>query len=193
MPIRSDGSFQLRLRFDGWQWPAGTALLYAAIPLLAWRGIAVPPAVLALSLLLAAALVALSEIDRTSLRLPNVITLPLVLAGLLAAAIINGEILWHLLSAVLGFAFIFLVDLAYRTWRGFSGIGLGDAKLFGAAGAWLGAQALPTVLLWACGAALIVLLLVRVLGRKLDAHDPIPFGSFLAFGTWLVWCLGPLL
>jgi leader peptidase (prepilin peptidase)/N-methyltransferase len=69
---------------------------------------------------------------------------------------------------------------------------MGDAKLFAASGAWLGAQALPTVLLWACVTALGVVLLAHVRGRRIAATTAIPFGSFLAFGTWLVWCLGPL-
>jgi len=48
------------------------------------------------------------------------------------------------------------------------------------------------VLLWACVAALAVLLVAHILGRRVAATTAIPFGSFLAFGTWLVWCLGPL-
>jgi prepilin signal peptidase PulO-like enzyme (type II secretory pathway) len=51
---------------------------------------------------------------------------------------------------------------------------------------------LPTVLLWACVSALAVVLLAHALGRRVGARAAIPFGSFLAFGTWLVWCLGPL-
>jgi prepilin signal peptidase PulO-like enzyme (type II secretory pathway) len=39
---------------------------------------------------------------------------------------------------------------------------------------------------------LLVLLLARLSGRPVTAQTAIPFGSFLAFGTWLVWCLGPL-
>jgi prepilin signal peptidase PulO-like enzyme (type II secretory pathway) len=85
-----------------------------------------------------------------------------------------------------------LVDQVYRAWRGISGIGRGDAKLFAASGAWLGAHALPVVLLGACASALLVLLAAHMLGRRLEARTAIPFGPFLAFGTWLVWCLGPL-
>jgi len=142
--------------------------------------------------MLAAALVALSETDRQAFRLPDVITIPLVLSGILAATITGGGFMWHVFSAGLGLALILLVDQAYRAWRGFSGIGLGDAKLFAASGAWLGVEALPTVLLWSCSAALLVLALAHAAGRQIGAQTAIPFGSFLAFGTWLVWCLGPL-
>jgi prepilin signal peptidase PulO-like enzyme (type II secretory pathway) len=113
-------------------------------------------------------------------------------SGILAAAILGGDVLWHVISAGAGLVLIILADRAYRAWRGFSGIGLGDAKLLAASGAWLGAEALPTVLLWSCSAALAVMALAHALGRRIGAHTAIPFGSFLAFGTWLVWCLGPL-
>jgi leader peptidase (prepilin peptidase)/N-methyltransferase len=177
---------------DSWAWPAGLVALYALPGLALWRGGAPGALVLALSLGLAAALIALSEFDRRTFRLPDVITIPLALCGVLAAAIMGDGVMWHLFSAALGLALILLVDWGYRAWRGFDGIGLGDAKLLAASGAWLGAQALPSVLLWACVSALGVLLLMHMSGRRVGARTAIPFGSFLAFGTWLVWCLGPL-
>jgi len=181
---------RITLGTGGWQWPAGLVVLYALPALLPWRGNTLPTQVLALSLILAAALIALSEIDRQKFRLPDVITIPLVLTGILAAAILDRGIVWHAFSAGLGLTFIVLADQAYRALRGFSGIGLGDAKLFAASGAWLGAEGLPTALLWSCASALLVLVLVHALGQKVGARSAIPFGSFLAFGTWLVWCLG---
>jgi leader peptidase (prepilin peptidase) / N-methyltransferase len=149
-------------------------------------------AVLLASFALAAALIALSEFDRRTFRLPDAITVPLALCGVLAAAVMGKGWIWHLVSAALGLALILLVDLGYRAWRGRPGIGLGDGKLLAASGAWLGAEALPTVLLWACVSALGALLLMHVSGRQVGARTAVPFGSFLAFGTWLVWCLGPL-
>jgi leader peptidase (prepilin peptidase)/N-methyltransferase len=178
--------------FDSWGWPAGLIVVYAAPAFIAWHGAMPSLRVVLLSMVLAAGLIALSEIDRKSFRLPDAITLPLLLSGLLAAAIIGDGIAWRGLSAGLGLAVIVLADRGYRAWRGVSGIGMGDAKLFAAAGAWLGAEALPTVLLWACAVALAVLLLARLMGQRITARTAIPFGSFLAFGTWLVWCLGPL-
>ena len=180
--------------FHSGGWTAGLVVLYAIPAAFAfiWLGTTTSTQVLVLSLVLAAALITLSETDRRTFRLPDVITIPLGLSGILATAIMGGGILWHIFSAGLGLVLILLVDQAYRAWRGFSGIGLGDAKLFAASGAWLGAEALPTVLLWSCGAALVVLTLAHAAGRQVGARTAIPFGSFLAFGTWLVWCLGPL-
>ncbi len=178
---------------EAWAWPAGLAVLYAVPALAAWAGRGTMPlSVIVLSLLLASALIALTEIDRTTLRLPDAITAALVAGGLAAAALTGASVLWHLLSAGIGLAAIVILGEAYRTVRGVEGIGLGDAKLVAASGAWLGAAALPSVLLWACAAALIVLLAARALGQPVSARTAIPFGPFLAFGTWLVWCLGPL-
>ena len=177
---------------SGWLWPAGAVVVYAVPAFAAWHTSPPSASVVLLSSFLALGLITLSEIDRKSFRLPDRITLPLLLAGLLAAMVLGEGILWRLFSAGMGFAFILAADHGYRAWRGVSGIGLGDAKLFAAAGAWLGAEALPTVLLWSCALALFVLLLARLSGRPVTAQTAIPFGSFLAFGTWLVWCLGPL-
>lgn len=186
--------WRLGFHSGGWWWTAGFIVLYAvpAVFAFTWLGTTLSAHVLVLSLLLAAALIVLSETDRRAFRLPDVITIPLGLSGILATTITDGGIVWHVFSAGLGLVLILLVDQAYRAWRGFSGIGLGDAKLFAASGAWLGAEALPTVLLWACVAALVVLALAHAAGRQIGAQTAIPFGSFLAFGTWLVWCLGPL-
>ena len=71
-------------------------------------------------------------------------------------------------------------------------MGLGDAKLLAASGAWLGAGALPTVLLWATGSALVCVLVASRRNPALTGASRLPFGPFLAFGIWLVWLYGPL-
>jgi len=193
MPMLNEGVIgRVALGSSSWWWPAGLVGLYLVPAIFAGAGTALPLSVVLLSLILAASLIVLSEIDRRTFRLPDLITLPLLLCGVLTAAIMGDGMLWRVFSAATGLAVILLVDQGYRAWRGVSGIGLGDAKLFAASGAWLGAQALPTVLLWACISALLVLLVARGMGQRFAAHTPIPFGCFLAFGTWLVWCLGPL-
>ena len=190
--VNQDALRRIATGSDSWTWPVGLIAVYAVPGLALWRDGTPDASVLVLSIGLAVALVALSEFDRRTFRLPDQITIPLALCGVLAAALMGNGVLWHLFSAALGLALILLVDWGYRAWRGFDGIGLGDAKLLAASGAWLGAQALPTVLLWACVSALGVLLLMHVSGRRVGARTAIPFGSFLAFGTWLAWCLGPL-
>ncbi|MGH7111780.1 MAG: prepilin peptidase, partial [Stellaceae bacterium] len=80
----------------------------------------------------------------------------------------------------------------YKKTRGGDGLGGGDAKLFAAAGAWVGALALPSVILVAALSALLAAALLRLAGVRLTARSAIPFGPFLALALWLVWLLGPL-
>jgi leader peptidase (prepilin peptidase)/N-methyltransferase len=99
---------------------------------------------------------------------------------------------WQAASAATGFVLLAAAAVLYAKLRGEPGLGLGDAKLLAASGAWLGAQALPSVLLWACGSAILGLLLRAWRSGSLSGKSRVPFGPFLAFGTWLVWLYGPL-
>lgn len=66
--------------------------------------------------------------------------MPLLLAGLVLHLVTDRENLpLYLLASALGFSLsLWAVARLYRALRGFDGLGLGDAKLLAAAGAWLG-------------------------------------------------------
>jgi leader peptidase (prepilin peptidase) / N-methyltransferase len=81
---------------------------------------------------------------------------------------------------------------AYWLLRRQEGIGLGDAKLLAASGAWVSWEGLPSVLLVASVAALASTLLRHKRGGSISLVDRVPFGAFLCLGTWLVWLYGPL-
>jgi len=175
--------------------PATLALLlaYAAVAApLVWR---LDYSVVGLieSLVLATTLCALSAVDLRDYRLPDALTMPLMLLGWLASW--RSGVTppwWPLASAAIGFAALAGLAYAYRTIRRRPGLGLGDAKLLAASGAWLGAQALPSVLLWATGPALVLVVLAYWRGSTITGATRIPFGPFLGFATWLVWLYGPL-
>jgi prepilin signal peptidase PulO-like enzyme (type II secretory pathway) len=153
----------------------------------------VPGLVLLSSVVLGLGLSALSVADVHAFRLPDALTLPLAGMGLLVAWLMGwGPLWWRSLSAGAGFLFLYAVERAYHRLRGRDGLGRGDAKLFAASGAWLGAEGLATVLLWACGIALVTVLLAACFGHWLTRTTRLPFGPFLAFGTWLVWFYGPI-
>jgi leader peptidase (prepilin peptidase) / N-methyltransferase len=168
-------------------------LLFVALGTpLSWRR-EVAPDLVAASAVLALALAVLSAIDIYTYRLPDLITLPLAGLGVFVSTLSGAAPLWwSVASAGLGFAVLAGVAYAYRRLRGRSGLGLGDAKLLAASGAWLGAEALPTVLLWATGPALVCVLIAYWRDRSLTATSRLPFGPFLSFATWLVWLYGPL-
>ena len=145
------------------------------------------------SFLLAATLAACSAIDVYFYRLPDALTLPLAAGGVLVSAATGlSPPWWSAVSAGLGFLLLAGVAYGYRYLRGRAGLGLGDAKLLAASGAWLGAGALPTVLLWATGSALVCVLVASRRNAALTGASRLPFGPFLAFGTWLVWLYGSL-
>ena len=129
---------------------------------------------------LGATLLALGFIDGRTGLLPDAITLPLLWAGLL----INlGHVFTTPESAIVGaaaaYGTLWLVYWAFKLASGKEGMGYGDFKLFAALGAWLGWQALPTILLAAAiGGALFGVCAIVLGWRKRD--EPLPFGPFLA-------------
>ena len=113
----------------------------------------------------------LAVIDHRENRLPDAITLPTLWLGL----IINIESVFVPLShavigAVYGYTVIRIIHDAEVLIRTQSGIGLGDAKLLAALGAWYGHFALPFLVV---GAAILTLLVYLKRPEK-------PFGVGLA-------------
>lgn len=139
-------------------------------------------------------LLALAAMDLRDFILADVLTLPLVAAGLVVAWFGNGdEVFWHVLGAAAGFALMVGVAKAYKRLRGREGLGFGDAKLMAAAGAWTGLIGLGSVLLYGSLLALALVAVQRQAGRDIGGETPIPFGAGLAAGLWLTWLYGPLL
>jgi leader peptidase (prepilin peptidase)/N-methyltransferase len=138
-------------------------------------------------------LLALAWIDLRSWLLPDALTLPLIIAGLAAAFLFNPDLLTErALGAALGYLSLTAIAALYRALRGREGLGGGDAKLLAASGAWLGAAALPQVILLAALSALAAAAGLRIAGVRLGIHSALPFGPFLALATWVLWLLGPL-
>ena len=53
-------------------------------------------------------------------------------------------------------------------------------------------EGLPSVILISSLAALVAALFQAARKGGLSLTDRMPFGTFLCFGTWLVWLYGPL-
>ena len=133
------------------------------------------------------------SVDAVCHRLPDVL-----LASAAGFALISGGIrLWQQgpsLSALGVWAGAAALVLAITTVLALigSGMGLGDVKLMGVAGLWLGPHGLA-VPLWSlmggfllAGPVALALIVFRRLGRK----DPMAFGPYLIAGILITWALG---
>jgi leader peptidase (prepilin peptidase)/N-methyltransferase len=120
-------------------------------------------------------------IDAETFVLPDLITLPLIVAGLAVTAGQAPAALYdHAAAAALGYLGFRGLNFCYRKLRGRDGLGEGDAKLLAAAGAWLGISALPW-LIFAAAVLGIGCYGIAALGQGAARRgQQIPFGPALA-------------
>jgi leader peptidase (prepilin peptidase) / N-methyltransferase len=165
---------------------------YPAIELLTAVAFAVVVAVrgadddLLLELPFVASLIALAAIDLEHQLLPNKIVYPMAVWGVAAAAIVDtADLPEHLIAGAAAFVALLLVVIAVP-----GGMGMGDVKLAGAMGVYLGLSIAP--------AMLIAFFSGSVIGLGIIAHEgssarkkKVPFGVFLALGGILAVLVGP--
>ncbi|HQT84358.1 MAG: hypothetical protein B7Z58_05355 [Acidiphilium sp. 37-64-53] len=130
-------------------------------------------------------LLTLAWIDAKHLILPDVLTLPLIVAGLCFTWWLTPAALAsHALGAIAGYLSFRAIALIYRTLRGREGLGAGDAKLLAAAGAWVGLAALPDLITAAALLGLAIAIAARTT-TKWPPASAIPFGPALALATFV--------
>jgi leader peptidase (prepilin peptidase) / N-methyltransferase len=141
---------------------------------------------LLLELPFVAALIALAAIDLDHRLLPNKIVYPLAVWGVVATLLVDsGQLVEHLVAGAGAFLFLFLAVLAYPR-----GMGMGDVKLAGAMGLFLGLSVIPALLTaFLSGSVIGVAIIARegVAARK----KAVPFGVFLALGGIVAVLAGP--
>ncbi len=143
------------------------------------------------------ALVAISMIDADHQIIPDSIVIPMMWAGLIASLfhpLAGADTLFiapqdAIVGAVAGYLSLWSVYQLFKLITGKEGMGYGDFKLLAALGAWLGWQALPTIILMsAVVGAIIGIALIVFRGR--DRQIPIPFGPYLAAAGWITMLWG---
>ena len=143
--------------------------------------------------LLAALMLAIAATDSRHYLIPNELTgaalaLALLRAGATGADAGLRAVLWAGFRAAAAALPLLLLMLLYRRWRGRDGLGLGDVKLAGVAGAWLDLTTVIAVIELAALAAIGAYVANAALRKnRLRATAFLPFGLFLAPAIWLGW------
>lgn len=130
-----------------------------------------------------AALIVITVIDLYYQIIPDVISLPGIVIGLLGSLIIPQITFWaSLIGIISGGGSLFLVATAYQWLFKREGMGGGDVKLLAMIGAFLGWKAvILTILLSSFIGSIIGITVMLIKGK--DFKYAIPFGPFLALGA----------
>ncbi len=161
-----------------WRYPIVELATGLGFALVAWQGASWTACIV--GIVFFSILLILALIDLEHKLLPNVLTLPGVVIGLVCA--LFGWTLplwWSVLGAVTGFGLLFAIALISK-----GGMGMGDVKLMAFIGSFLGWKAVFYVLF---GGALfgsvggLLYLYITKQGKK----TPIPFGPSLALAAFL--------
>lgn len=136
-----------------------------------------------------ATLLALAWIDAETMRLPDVLTLPLLLAGLaVCAVVVPGSLPLRAAAAALCYLGLTALGAVWRQLRGIDAIGQGDAKLLAAGAAWVAPADIPWVMIVAGGLGLAGFAVVA--WRPTDgtplSERRLAFGPALCLAIWLV-------
>jgi leader peptidase (prepilin peptidase)/N-methyltransferase len=158
-----------------------TALVFAAV--VAVRGFDDD---LLIELPFVAGLIALAGIDLDHKLLPNKIVYPLAVYGVVAVLIADrSDTVEHLVAGAGAFLFLLLAALAYP-----SGMGMGDVKLSGVMGIYLGAAVIPALLIAFLTGSVVGVAIIAREGAQ-ARKKAVPFGIFLAIGGIVGVLAGP--
>ena len=148
----------------------GAYVLYGPSPLLLAR------------LLFGCAMIVLFVIDLQHRILPNVITLPGIVAGLLLSEVAGPGWLASLIGMAAGGGMLWAIAEVYYRVRKEEGLGMGDVKMLAMIGAFLGWKLMLLTLVLGSFSGTIVGVGVMI-AKKESLKYALPFGTFLALGA----------
>ncbi len=161
---------------------AGTAALYALTVAVHYDDVTR----LVLGLVLVTFLVPITAIDLELRIIPNRLTLPAaVIAVLLGTAIDPSGEVERLIAGVAAGLFLAIPALITP-----GKMGMGDGKLTGVMGLYLGAAVGPAILIGLLAGTLVGVIIVARVGMSAGRKTAVPFGPFLAFGGVVAMLLG---
>jgi leader peptidase (prepilin peptidase)/N-methyltransferase len=145
-------------------------LLYGVTPLGAVR------------VLFACALIVLFVVDLQHHILPNAITVPGVVVGFVCSLFLPPGWRDSLIGILVGGGILFAIAETYYRVRGLEGLGMGDVKLLGMIGAFLGWKLVLLTLVVSSFAGSVAGVFLIASGRG-TMQLALPFGTFLSLGA----------
>lgn len=139
----------------------------------------------AIALVFIVVLVALAGTDYEHRLLPNVIVGPATVLGLLLSAFLRPDWWWvYPVAALIVAGLLFLLAIIYP-----GGMGMGDVKMGGMLGAFLGPYAALAVFLGALAGSIAGGVLIAA--GRMPRRTALPFGVFMSFGGLVTLFVGP--
>ena len=167
----------------------GLGLLYAGTFVVLWTYGSWSQ--ITLAIFLAPALIWLSVHDLQTFEIPDIGTLIVAITGFVHITIMDQQaILIHTATAVGITAFFWLIGDVYYRCADQEGLGIGDAKLFGAGALIVGPWQIPELILLSSLGGIMCHLLCQV--RRQEVNPGIPFGPFIAYTILTLSFLDPI-
>lgn len=167
-----------------WRYPAvelATGLLFGLVAATQDETVRV-----VLGLLLVTTLVPVTLIDLDTRRIPNAITLPSAIAALAAGLALDLDFVpEQLIAGAAAFAFFFLAAWLYPR-----GMGMGDVKLAGVLGLYLGRAVAPAIFIALITGVVVGIVIIARVGQEAGRKTAVPFGPFLALGGIVAFFVG---
>ena len=143
-----------------------------------------PTPLLAARLVLGCALIVLFMIDLEHQILPDVITLPGIVIGLVLSVFLPPGPIASLIGVLLGGGVLWAIAEAWFRLRKVEAMGFGDVKMLAMVGAWLGwKMVLLTFVLSSMMGGLVGAVLLA--SRRADMATRVPFGTMLAVAAMI--------
>ncbi|HMS61027.1 MAG TPA: prepilin peptidase [Solirubrobacteraceae bacterium] len=167
-----------------WRYPAvelATGLLFGLVAATQDETIRI-----VLGLLLVTTLVPVTLIDLDTRRIPNAITLPSAIAALAAGLALDIDVVpEQLIAGAAAFAFFFIAASLYPR-----GMGMGDVKLAGVLGLYLGRAVAPAIFIALITGVVVGVVIIARVGQAAGRKTAVPFGPFLALGGIVAFFVG---
>jgi len=145
---------------------------------------------LILSVLLVPLLIWLSLHDLRTLEIPDFATLGIAFVALAHVALMDMDaLLIHMATGAGVTAFIWVFGELHFWRAGEEGLGIGDAKLFGAGALLLGPLQIPELILLPSLGGIAFHIISMVSGKK---YRGIPFGPFISYAIFVLSFLDPI-